>query len=278
MKDQNHNSKVKTARFLVFGDVVGRPGRRAMDAALPILREEYNPDGVVVNIENIAHGSGFSPSTWQEAEKWEADVYTLGDHAWDNEASLPLLEDKSLPIVRPANYPKGVPGKTYHMFSVGAFEVAVINLQGQVFFRNQPNNPFYALDEILEQPDVRRANIRLVDFHGEATSETRGMGWHADGKISALWGSHTHVPTADAQIMPGGTGYITDVGMVGNYDSIIGVDKAGPMKQFLTQMKIRYTFDDKGPYEIGALLLEIDPKSGRTINIAHIRKILNDTN
>lgn len=267
----------KTVRFLVFGDVVGRPGREALALALPQLRAELQPDSVIINIENLAHGSGISPETWREAEKWQADAYTLGDHAWDNEASMPLLENKKLPIVRPANYPGQVPGKGYFVFTLGAYEVAVINLQGQVFFKNHPDNPFHALDELLIVPEIKRANIRLIDFHADATSEARALGWYADGRVSAVWGSHTHVPTADEQILPAGTGYITDVGMVGNYNSILGVDKEGSLKTFLNQMKVRFTFEEVGPYEVGALVLDISPQTGRTTHIAQIRKILNDT-
>ena len=264
-------------RFLVFGDVAGRPGREALNIALPKMREEFQPDSVIINIENIAHGSGFSPETWREAEKWGADAYTLGDHAWDNDASLPLLENKKLPIVRPANYPGQVPGRGYYVFTLGALEIAVINLQGQVFFKNHPNNPFHTLDQLLLVPEIKRANIVLVDFHADATSEARAMGWYADGRVSAVWGTHTHVPTADEQILPEGTGYITDVGMVGNYNSVLGVDKDGSLKTFLNQMKVRFTFDDPGSYEIGALVLDIDPQTSRTNHIAQIRKILNDT-
>jgi 2',3'-cyclic-nucleotide 2'-phosphodiesterase len=266
-----------TLRFLAFGDVIGRPGREAMTLALPQLREEYNPDGIIINIENIAHGSGFSPETWKEAKSWGAQVYTTGDHAWDNDASMPLLDDKSVPVIRPANYPKGVPGRGYHIFSIGAREIAVINLQGQVFFKNQPLNPFHTLDELLALPDIRRADVVLVDFHAEATSETRGLGWHGDGRVAAMWGTHTHVPTFDTQIMPKGCGYITDIGMVGSFNSIIGVDVAGPMRTFLTQLKTKYTYDDNSPYEINGVVIDVDPTSNKTTSIANIRKILNAT-
>ncbi len=263
-------------RFLIFGDVVGRPGREAVSRALPELRKEYNPDSVIVNVENISHGMGVTASTFSEVEGWQADVYTLGDHAWDSKQGFEVLEDKRKPIVRPANYPEGVPGRGYHIFSRGAYRVAVINLQGQVFFRNQPFNPFHMLDELLARPELAAANIKLVDFHAEATSEKRGLGWHADGRVAAIWGTHTHVPTADAQILPKGTGYITDVGMCGNYNSIIGVDKEGPLRSFLTQMKMSVSIDDTGPLEVGGLLLDIDAGTGKTTSIAHIRKILNN--
>ncbi|MFH1353847.1 MAG: TIGR00282 family metallophosphoesterase [bacterium] len=263
-------------RFLILGDVVGRPGREVVSRALPELREAYKPDGLIVNVENISHGVGITASTFSEVEGWQADVYTLGDHAWDSKQGFDVLEDGSKSIIRPANYPRGVPGRGYHIFSSGAYQIAVINLQGQVFFRNQPLNPFHVLDELLVKPEIAAADVKLVDFHAEATSEKRGLGWHADGRVTAVWGTHTHVPTADAQVLPEGTGYITDIGMCGNYNSIIGVDKKGPLKSFLTQMKMSITLDDVGPLEVGGVLLEVDPATGKTISIAQIRKILNN--
>jgi metallophosphoesterase (TIGR00282 family) len=279
MKKNNSTETKKddgVLRFLVFGDVMGRMGRKAINEVLPDLRKEYEPDSVIVNVENIAHGKGISPTSMEDAYKWGADVFTTGDHAWDNKAGVRLLEDKKQTIIRPANYVTGVPGRGYHIFSKGIWQVAVINLQGQVFFRNDPMNPFIKLDEMLEQKDIKDANVVLVDFHAEASSEKRGMGWHADGRVSAVWGTNTHVPTADAQIMPKGTGYLTDAGMNGAYDSIIGVDKDAPMKMFLTQIKQKMEPAEEGPLEVSALLIDVDPKSKKTINIAHIRRILND--
>ena len=264
-------------KFLIFGDVVGKPGREAVSRALPEMREEYQPDSVIINIENSAgNGRGVSRRAWQEAQAWQADVYTTGDHAWDNKQGTQLMQEAGSPIIRPANYPPGVPGRGWHVFTQGAWRVAVINLQGQVFFKNHPDNPFRVMDELLKTPDIAEANIRLVDFQAEATSEKRAMGWYLDGRVSAMWGTHTHVPTADAQILPKGTGYISDIGMNGNLESIIGIDRAQPIRQFITQVKDQYKVGDAGPKEIGALLLDIDPTTGRTENIAHIRKILQD--
>jgi len=265
-------------RFLIFGDVVGRPGRQAVTRVLPSWRAEYELDSVIVNVENIAHGRGIYPAAMEEALLWKADVYTTGDHAWDNAKGISLLEDKKLPIIRPANYPKGVPGRGWQVYSLGARQVAVINLQGQVFFKNDPNNPFLEFDELMKQPEIAGADVVLVDFHVEATSEARGFGWHVDGRASAVWGTHTHVPTADAQILPKGTGYITDAGMCGLHNSVIGIDPMGPVKGFLTQLKIKQTFDNDGPVEVNALLIDVDPEKSETIGIALIRKILNATN
>lgn len=262
-------------RFLIFGDVVGRPGREAITKALPALREEYKPDSVIVNVENIAHGAGISPSTMAEAAAWKADVFTTGDHAWDNEAGVSLLDDPRWPIVRPANYPPKLSGRGYHIYTNGAWRIAVIELQGQVFFKNHPLNPFLYLDELLNKADIKEANIVLVELHVEASSEIRALGWYADGRISALWGTHTHIPAADEQILPKGTAYVSSVGMNGNYHSVIGVDVEGPLRTFTKQIPTRFTFDATGPYEIGALIIDVDPSTGRATHIANVRKILN---
>lgn len=263
-------------KFLIFGDVVGEIGRRAISKVLPDLKKEYEPDAVIINIENMAHGHGISESTFAEALKWKADVYTTGDHAFDNKNGLQVLENKSYPVIRPYNYPAQVPGRGYVIFSSGALQVAVINLQGQVFFKNHPGNPFYALDELLQKPDIKACHFVLLDFHAEATSEKRALAFYADGKISAMWGTHTHVPTADAQIMPQGTGYISDVGMNGAYHSVIGMDKSGPLKMFLSQTKEKFVPPEKGDLEINAVLFTIDNATRKTTAVAQIRKIMHD--
>lgn len=261
-------------RFLIFGDVVGEPGRRGITKALPKLRQQHQPDAVIVNIENITHGHGISENAIKAIEPWKASVYTSGDHAWDNSEGVALMEDKKIPLIRPANYPPNVPGRGYHIFTLGAYRIAVLNLQGQVFFRNQPLNPFIYLDELLKKPDIQEANIIMLDFHADATSEMRGLGWYADGRVSAVWGTHSHVPTADWQILPAGTGYITDIGMNGAYHSIIGMAPAGPLKTFLTQVKQSYEPPENGPLELNAILLDIDPKTKKTTSIANIRQII----
>ncbi len=264
-------------KFLIFGDVVGVPGRIAVSRVLPKLREEYQPDSVIVNIENIAsRGLGVSAKGFADAQAWKADVYTTGDHAWDNKAGVMLLEKAENRIIRPANYPPGVPGRGYTIFQKGAYSVAVINLQGQVFFKNHPLSPFHTLDGFLKLPEIAGANIRLVDFQADATSEKRGLGLYADRRISALWGTHTHVPTNDGQILPGGTGYITDIGCCGNHHSVIGFHPKGPLYQFLHQTKAEAPVGETGALEVGALFLDINPSSGKTTDIAQIREILED--
>lgn len=262
-------------KFLIFGDVVGKPGRAAVTKALPELREEFQPDSIIVNIENIAStGMGVSVRGLEEARAWGADVYTTGDHAWDNRRGADAMAQIDSRVIRPANYPSTAPGRGWHVYTSGAWQVAVINLQGQAFFKNHPYSPFETLEELLTIPDIARANIRLVDFQAEATSEKRALGWQFDGRISALWGTHTHVPTADAQMLPGGTGYISDVGMNGKHHSVIGVDRESSLRWFMTQLKGEFTITEEGPLEVGALYLDVDPSSGKTVEIASIRKIL----
>lgn len=261
-------------KFLVFGDVSGSLGRVGITQVLPELREEFSPDAVIINIENIAHGKGITPQTMQEALTWKAAVYTTGDHAWDHSTFFPILDDVSVPVIRPANYGSKVAGRGWHTFQIGAYQITVINLQGQLFFRSIPDNPFHVIDEILQEPDVKNSHIKLIDFHAETTSESRGFGWHIDGRVSAMWGTHTHVPTADAQILPQGTGYITDVGMNGAYHSIIGMDPTGPLRMFRTAIKAKMEPPESGPIEINGLYLDIDPTTGKTTDIQFIRRIL----
>ena len=261
-------------RFLAIGDVVGRPGREAVSEVLPRLREEYQPDHVIINVENMAHGNGVSLDTWREAAAWEATVYTTGDHAWDNEQGISLFTDPAVPLIRPANYGPEVPGRGFAIFTSGAYRVAVINLQGQVFFKNHPESPFKTMDHLLQHPDIAVADIILVDFQAEATSEKRALAWHLDGKISALWGTHTHVPTADAHILPQGCGYISDIGMSGLHHSVIGADPEASLKHFRTQLKIKLTYGNEGPREIGAVVIDVDPASGNTTHIEGLRRII----
>lgn len=262
-------------RFLVIGDVFGRGGRQTVTQALPELRQEFQPDSVIINIENMAHGFGVSPSPWVEVVRWGADVYTTGDHAWDQTTGLALLEDNPH-LIRPANYPAGVPGRGFYCYQVRDVTVAVMNLQGQVFMRNHPLNPFLALDELLELPEIKNAPIKLLDFHAEATSEKRALGWYADGRISAVWGTHTHVPTNDGQILPQGSGYITDVGMTGSLHSIIGAEPKPQIKAFKSQIQTTPVPAVTSPFELNAVLFDINPKTSQTENIAQIRKIIND--
>ncbi len=265
-------------KILFFGDIVGKTGRQAVAKVLPGLREKYSPNLVIANVENLAHGKGVTLSTFEYMLNAGVDFFTSGNHVFDKPQAREVFEKYGEKLIRPANWESNFPGlgsKIVDVPSSGA-KVLVINLLGQVFMEKQIDegkigNPFLKLNEILETPEVQSLKIRLLDFHAEATSEKRGMGFWADGKLSAVLGTHTHVPTADAQILPGGTGYQTDLGMTGAADSIIGVTKDSALKRFLageqSLEKVSLEVAETENFEVGFCVLEIDEASGKCQNI-----------
>lgn len=269
-------------KILFFSDVIGRPGREAVRRILPELKAKHNPDLVIANAENVAHGKGVTLHTIGSLLEAGVDFFTSGNHVFDKPEAKDVFEKLPDKIIRPANFPSNLPGAGFKHLDIKGVPVLIINLNGQVFMEKQfdfgeISNPFERLNQILES-EGEKAKIKLLDFHAEATSEKRAMGFWSDGRLSAVLGSHTHVPTADAQILPGGTGYQTDVGMVGAADSVIGVDKAGVMKRFLvvpdSPQAIPLDVADTGIFEIGYALLEIDEQSGKCLNIISKTEIL----
>ncbi|MBE3553545.1 MAG: TIGR00282 family metallophosphoesterase [Thermicanus sp.] len=257
-------------RILFIGDVVGRPGRQMMDKWLPQLKQEYRPDLTVVNGENSAHGKGMSRSVARFFFELGIDVITMGNHTWDNKEIFDLLADEPR-IIRPANYPEGTPGRGWTWAKAGEWEVGVINLMGRTFL--PPTDcPFRKADEWLEEAK-EHTPILLVDFHAEATAEKVAMGWYLDGRVSAVLGTHTHIQTADERILPKGTAYLTDVGMVGPSDGILGMAKEGIITRFLTQLPTRFEVEESPRRELGAVLVEISPKTGEATDIKRIRII-----
>ncbi|MCX8126899.1 MAG: TIGR00282 family metallophosphoesterase, partial [Dehalococcoidia bacterium] len=221
-------------RTLVIGDVVGRPGRKAVQQLLPGLRKEYSLDFVVCNGENAAHGAGITPETAQELLSAGVDVITTGNHVWAQKEIIPYLNGP-LPILRPLNYPPGAPGRGL----ICTDKAIVINLMGRTFIGNY-DCPFRGIDQVLPQLMEKHLPI-IVDFHAEATSEKMAMGRYLDGRVSAVFGTHTHVATADLTILPLGTAYMTDIGMVGPIDSVIGNDVESVINNFLVRMPYRIT-------------------------------------
>ena len=242
-------------KLLFIGDVVGSPGRRVLEAALPALREEHAPDWLVVNGENSAGGLGVTPKTARALFEMGADAITLGNHAYRHREAYPYLDDEPR-IVRPANYVKGNPGHGHAVVEKNGARLGVVNLSGTVFMK-AARSPFTEVDTILEELDGRADHV-LVDFHAEATSEKVAMGWHLDGRVTACVGTHTHVPTADARVLPGGTAYVSDVGMTGARDSVIGVRSEQALESFRTQMPIRFETADDNPW-VNAVLIEGRP-------------------
>jgi metallophosphoesterase (TIGR00282 family) len=247
----------------MVGDVIGRPGRRAVRALLPGLRQEYAIDLIIANGENAAGGIGITTKTADELFESDVDVITSGNHIWAQREIIPTL-DSSPAILRPLNYPQGVPGHGY--FIKG--EAMVVNLIGRTFIGNF-DCPFRAIDKLLEDLSDRKPPVIIVDFHAEATSEKVAMGWYLDGRVSAVLGTHTHVGTVDARLLPKGTAHITDVGMTGPLDSVIGDDINTVLTRFLTQLPYRISVG-KGNVILNSVLVEIEETTGRA---KHIKRI-----
>jgi metallophosphoesterase (TIGR00282 family) len=247
---------------LVIGDVIGRPGRRAVARLMPGIIEKYGVDLVVANAENIAGGIGVTIATAQELLDAGVNVLTSGNHVWAEKEIIPHL-DGDLPLLRPLNYPLGVPGRGYLV----AGQAMVVNLIGRTFMGNF-DCPFRAMDRLLGELETQPPVI-IVDFHAEATSEKVALGRYLDGRVSAVLGTHTHVGTTDAQLLPRGTAYVTDIGMTGPIDSIIGDDIEAVTRRFLTMIPHRLSVG-KGKVVLNAVLLEVDEASGRALSIERI--------
>jgi len=253
--------------ILMVGDVYGEPGRRAIRTLLPGLRRQYEIDVAVVNVENAAGGFGVTPPFCREFLDEGVDVMTSGNHIWDKKEIIPYIAKENL-LLRPANFPPGTPGSGFVTVKSGPYRVGVLNLMGRVLM--QPNDcPFQKADEIV--PQLRKdASVILVDMHCEATSESQAMGWYLDGRVSAVVGTHRHVQTADERVLPGGTAYITDLGMTGPVDSVIGVERALILQRFLSQMPVRFEAA-KGPAALHGVVITVDPDSGRASGIKRLR-------
>jgi metallophosphoesterase (TIGR00282 family) len=239
-------------KLLFVGDVVGSPGRRALEALLPELRETHAPDFVVVNGENAAGGIGITERIARGFLDLGVDAITLGNHAYRHSDVFEFLDDEPR-IVRPANYPKADPGRGHAVVERDGVRLGVANIAGTLFL-DPVRPPFAEADAILA--DLRgKTDLVLVDFHAEATSEKVAMGWYLDGRVTACVGTHTHVPTADARVLPGGTAYVTDVGMTGSRDSVIGVQRDQAIRRFLTQTHVKLESATADPW-LNAVLID----------------------
>lgn len=255
-------------RLLMIGDVVGRPGRRAVRENLPGLVRDERVDLVIANGENAAGGNGITRETAKELFAAGVEVITMGNHVWNKKEIYNLIarEDR---IIRPANYPPGAPGAGFGRYTTRTgIRVGVVNLSGRVFMPSL-DCPFRMADELLS---VLRewSDIILLDFHAEATSEKAALAFYLDGRVSAVCGTHTHVQTADERLLPGGTAFITDVGMTGPRDSVIGVQKEAVMEKFVTQMPRKFEVAT-GPYQFNAVVIDVDPDTGLALDIRRIQ-------
>lgn len=253
-------------RILFIGDIFGKPGRRAVRQVLPRLRESHRPDIVIANGENMAGGIGINRDTAAEMFRLGVTILTTGNHVWDQRESIDLLASERR-ILRPLNYPPGTPGQGWIDVPVGEECLTVVCIQGRVFMRTL-DDPFRSMDELLGGlPDRRHI---FVDFHAEATAEKQAFGFFLDGRVSAVVGTHTHVPTADARVLPQGTAYITDVGMVGPRDSVIGMKPDAVIERQRTQMYHRYEVGG-WPVVFNAVVVDLDP-SGRATGIELVQE------
>lgn len=254
-------------RILFLGDICGSPGREMVVEYLPRLKRKFQPSVIVANGENAANGRGITEKITKELYGAGVHAITLGNHTWDNKEIFDFIDQDSR-LIRPANFPKGAPGQGITYITVPEGELAVINLQGRAFLPPL-DCPFELADQLVEQARKRTKYI-LVDFHAEATSEKQAMGWYLDGRVTAVVGTHTHVQTGDDRILPGGTGYLTDAGMCGPMDGILGMEREAVIKKFLTQLPVRFEVAT-GNKQLNAVLFTADKTTGKTLKVQRIR-------
>jgi hypothetical protein len=257
---------------LFIGDIVGSTGRRAVKEVLPTLKEKFRPHFVVANGENAAAGRGITAKIARELFELGIHGLTMGNHTWDNKEIFEFIDDEPR-IIRPANYVPGTPGRGFTVIRNGKHELGIINLIGRTFL-NPCDDPFRTVDRILDEWKGKVKHI-LVDVHAEATSEKISLGWHLDGRVSAVVGTHTHVQTHDERVLPGGTAYVTDVGMVAARDSVLGMETEAVIRKFVTQLPVRFQTAE-GKWQFNAVLIELDDETGRARSIRLIRHFEDD--
>ncbi len=255
-------------KILFFGDIVGKIGRQALTKELPGLKDKYKPDLVLANAENLAHGTGLTRSTVAEMQEAGVDYFTSGNHVFDKPVAEEFLDEADCPVIRPANYPDGTSGKGYKVIN----NLLLVNLMGRVFIDEEFSDPFDKLDEILkEHPEI---NNVFVDFHAEATSEKQALGWYSDGRVSAVIGTHTHVQTNDDRILTQGTGFISDAGMVGSWDSVIGIKKESSIKYCKEGGPFKVDIPESGEKVVNGVFVEIG-EDGKAVKLEKICYTIN---
>lgn len=245
---------------------MGRPGREAVKKLLPAIKDEHSPHFIIANAENVSHGKGMNSRHYEELKKAGIDFFTSGNHIWQQHNIFEIMDKSETDILRPANYPKGNPGRGYRIVEGPLMKkILIINLQGRVFVKDDLDCPFRKLDEILEETQSEDLDYIFVDFHAEATSEKICLGLYADGRVSAIIGTHTHVMTADERLLPKGTAYITDAGFVGLTNSALGIDPEPVIKQFLTQMPVKHTITEDSPVTLNAVIIDCEKRGATSI-------------
>ena len=253
-------------RILFIGDIVGKVGRNAIAEYLPKLKQAYKPTLSIVNAENAAHGKGLTEKLYKQLLRDGVDFMTMGNHTYGQREIYDFIDDAKR-MIRPANFPSEAPGVGMRFIQVNDIKVAIINLQGRSFMQDI-DDPFKKADQLIEEAK-KETNYIFVDFHAETTSEKNAMGWYLDGRVSAVVGTHTHIQTSDERILPNGTGYITDVGMTGYYDGILGINREEVIKRFITSLPQRHVVPDNGRSVLSGVIIDLD-KNGRTKFIERI--------
>ena len=259
-------------KILCIGDIFGKPGRAVIKDHLPELKKKYKVDFVVANAENLAHGKGVTSTTVAEMRDAGVDFFTSGNHIWANSEGKEYLDNSDFPVLRPANYPPNTPGRGYEVVKTkNGKKILVINLMGRVFMHENIDCPFRTFDKIMDDHKRKKLDAVVVDFHAEATSEKIALKWYINDRATILFGTHTHIPTADAQIVGKKMAYITDIGMVGPSESVLGVDIDVIIEKFLTQRPRRHEIPGEGPMEFNGIV--VDVKNGKAKGIEFIREI-----
>lgn len=262
-------------KILFFGDIMGKIGRKAAEKITPKWKKKYKPDFVVANGENLAHGVGITEKTARQIFDAGVDVLTGGNHTFDKNTDLQIWDNGVFgkKLLRPENFIKQYPGKGVQIIEANGKKLMLINLVGRVFLKEEYLDPFKMADEILKDKP-KDVKCVILDFHAEATSEKNALGWYLDGRISAMLGTHTHIPTADAKILPKGTAYITDVGMVGAKDSVLGENKEVIIESFLSEKGFKHHIDEDGTAIASAVLIKIDDKTGKAKKIERLEEAI----
>ena len=258
-------------KILFIGDIVGSPGREMLTDYLPKLKEKYRPQITVVNGENAAAGKGITEKIYKQFLNLGVQVITMGNHTWNKREVIDFIDEAPY-LIRPANFPDTNPGKGIVYVKYNNQEIAIMNLQGRTFL-DPHDDPFKKVDELIAEAQ-QRTNLIFIDFHAEATSEKQAFGWYVDGRVSAVIGTHTHTQTADERILPNGTAYLTDAGMTGPYDGILGVEREAVIKRFTTNMPVRFDVDKTGRNQLSGCLIHLDPTTGKAKKIERI--MIND--
>ncbi|HVM32052.1 MAG TPA: TIGR00282 family metallophosphoesterase [bacterium] len=258
--------------ILLIGDIIGKPGRHAVHNCMTRVKNDHAIDFVIANGENIANGTGIQPDSFRQLLEAGVDVVTSGNHIWAKKEVREIL-GKDARLLRPHNYPSDNPGSGLGIYDCKGTPIAVLNLMGRVFMY-PIDCPFKTADRALEQIQGK-AKIIMVDMHCEATSEKRAMGWYLNGRVSSVTGTHTHVMTADEEILPGGTAYLTDIGMSGSPNSVIGMKQEQVLHRFITGSPARFEVSETMPYLFQAVVVSVDKETGKATKIERIRQLVN---